>query len=230
MNTIAIIDLETSSLDAKTGHVIEAALCLYSIPDADVIRVRSWLVSAPAAEVEKTRHVHGISPAMAERHGVPFEDVTAQIHNIVTKEADVLGAYNAEFERAWLGSSLRECKPWVCLMSDVEYPLKSGKSLLAVAHVHGLQIGSLHRATDDVLLAARVLARCSEMGVSVAEMIDQAMRPKSLFMVADTSFDEARNAQAREAGFRFVRERGRWEKRMTAEAVAGLPFAVKECA
>ncbi len=231
MKTIGILDLETTSLDAKTGHVIEAALGLYSISSGSLIRVRSWLVSAPSSEVQKTEHVHGISADLVASHGVPFEDVTAQIHNIVTKEVDVLAAWNADFDRAWIGAQLRECRPWFCLMSEVDYPRKSSsKSLLSVAHAHGVQIGALHRATDDVLLVSRLLDRCGELGANVGEMVAQAMRPKSLFMVADTSFDEARNAQAREAGFRFVRERGRWEKRMTAEATSGLPFAVKECA
>jgi len=229
MDTLAIIDLETTGLDPATGHPVEVAIGLWSVEFRALIRCRSWLVAAPAAEVEKTVAVHGIPPALVAARGVPFEDVAKQVYAIVTKEAQAFVAYNANFDRAWLPAPVQNVAPWICACNDITWPRpSSSRSLLAVAHAHGVQVGALHRASDDVLLIARLLERCVELGADVDAMLARAMRPKGTFVVADTNFDEARNALAKEHGFRFDRPTKTWVRRLAREDVAALPFATRE--
>lgn len=239
MKVIGILDLETTGLEPATGHVVEAALLLYSLEFHAIIRARSWLCAAPAEEVAKTEHVHSIPPALVAARGVPFEDVAKQISAIATKEIDVLTSYNVAFDKEWFPPFVQNAKPWACLCNDVDWPKRSSnRSLLSVAHAHGVQIGSLHRAMDDVQLCARLLDRCVEIGVDLSAMLARAMRPKVLVEATtpkpwEMADDEwaALKAQLQDAGFRFVEKPvKRWERRIAREDIGTLPFPTKECA
>ena len=227
-SVIAILDVETTSLDPRDGHVIELAVALWSVEYRSIVRCRSWLCAAPAEEVAKTREIHGIPPALVLACGVPFEVVVDEAFAIVSGGADTCVAWNADFDRSWMPPSLQDAMPWADLCWDVEWPRRSSsRSLLAVAHAHGVQVGALHRATDDVLLVARLLERAAELGVDPASLIARALRPKSLFEVADKRFDEAKNAVYREHRFRFDRPTKSWRRRLPPEDVSLLPFDVQ---
>lgn len=231
MKTIAILDTETTSLDPATGHVVELALGLWSVEHRSLVRCRSWLISAPAEEVEKTRHVHGIPGALVASCGVPFEHVAEMVHAIVSKEATAILAYNAAFDRAWMPYAVQNVAPWVCACDDIAWPKASAsKSLLAVAHAHGVQIGTLHRATDDVLLVARLLERSAELGHDIDAMLAKAMRPKVLVEVAERGFDEARNALCKAHAFRWDAPTKSWRRSIARDDLASLPFRVVEVA
>ncbi len=227
IRTIGIIDVETTSLDSSTGHVIEVALGLFSIEHGALIRARSWLCAAPAEAVTATEHVHGIPPALVAARGVPFEEVAKQIHAITTKEIDVLAAHQADFDRAWFPLFVQNAVPWICTLEDIKWPHRStSRALTAIALAHGVGVVRAHRAMDDVLTLAALFDRAAELGEDLEAMLAHAMRPKARFAVADTTFDEARNVLAKEHGFRW--EKPNWIRAMAIADTASLPFAVRQ--
>jgi len=227
MNVLAILDVETTSTEPAIGHVVEAAFALWSVEHRTVIRARSWLCAAPPEGVEATRHIHGIPPELVTARGVAFHEVAKQIHAIVLKEATWIGAWNADFDRAWMPHDVQNVVPWLDLCWDIDWPKATpDRKLLSVAHAHGVQVGALHRAPDDVLLVARLLERCAELGYGPQALIDQALRPRAVFAVADRRFDEERNRQAKDLGFRWHPESKTWRKKVALDSVDSLPFAV----
>jgi DNA polymerase III epsilon subunit-like protein len=224
---LALVDLETTSLDPNAGHVVEVALGLYSVDHRCLIRCRSWLCAAPAEEVAKTESVHGIPPELVAARGVPFEEVAKQVHAIVTKEATVFVAHNADFDRAWLPLYVQNAAPWACSCHDISWPKPStSRGLTALALAHGIGVVAAHRALDDVLTLARLFERAAELGGDIPALLTRALRPKGVYAVADTKFDEARNALAKAAGFHW--EKPHWVRKMAHDDVAALPFAVRE--
>jgi DNA polymerase III epsilon subunit-like protein len=207
MRILAIIDLETTTADPATARIVETACCLWSVDHRAVINTVSMLVQGTENAARDINHI----PDALLPMGSPIDRALTFIGHFVAK-ADVIAAHFGEtFDRPvleahacpWVAS-----KPWLDT-NDIEYPRQSGRSLLAIAHVHGVQIGTLHRATDDVLLVARLLERLGELGADVPALIARAMRPKVRVIVADTSFSEERNAQAKTAGFTFDRATNR---------------------
>lgn len=226
---LGIIDFETTSLDPSTGYVIEAAFGVYDLEHASLIEVTSRLVKAPPGEVERTRKIHGIPSALPEKFGHRFESIVSQIREMLSDGAvDVMSAYNAKFDKSWLPSDVADACPWVCLCDDIEWPRESGgKSLLAVAHAHGVQIGSLHRAANDVLLCADLLTRAHELGADLVDLVTRGLRPKVRYR-ANVSFDT--NQLAKDAGFRWDPAGKMWWKEFVPEDVAALnlPFEIRE--
>jgi DNA polymerase-3 subunit epsilon len=227
VNVLALIDLETTSLDPVTGCVVEVALGLWSVDHRSLIRCRSWLCAAPVEEVAKTQGVHGIPPELVAARGVPFEEVAKQVHAIVTKEANVFVAHNADFDRAWLPLFAQNAAPWACSCNDIEWVRPStSRGLTALALAHGVGVVAAHRALDDVLTLARLFERAAELGGDINAMLTRALRPKGLYAISDRGFDEARNALAKSLGFRW--DKPNWVRKMAHDDVKALPFDVFE--
>lgn len=225
VNTLGILDVETTSLDPATGHVIEVAFGVYSLEYAELVDVTSTLVRAPADEAQKTFDVHRIPPALVEARGVDFDEASVTIEE-ASMNVDLLATYNAKFDSAWF-PSLKD-RQWLCLCNDMEYPRKaSNKSLLSVAHAHGVQIGTAHRAADDVLLCARLLTRCAELGMDLEDEVRRALRPKRRYR-ANVSYDA--NQLAKDAGFRWDASARIWWRDLVPEDVPSLnfPFQISE--
>lgn len=239
INTIALLDVETTSLDPATGHVVEVALALYSVEFRALIRARSWLCAAPPEEVAKTVHIHGIPPALVTARGVPFEEVAKQVGAIVTKEAQVFVAHLADFDRSWFPLHVQNAAPWVCSCNDIEWVRPStSRALTAVALAHGVGVVAAHRALDDVMTLARLFERAAELGGDLQAMFARAMRPKVL-VVANTPKPwempagqwEILKAQLQDAGFRFVEQpEKRWQRSIARDDIAALPFETREVA
>ena len=228
-NVLALLDVETTGLSPETDHVVEVGLALYSV-SRGLIRSRSWLCSAPAEAVEKTQHIHGISPLVVEAYGVPFADVAKMVGAIVTKETQAFCAYNADFDRAWFPLFVQNAAPWICAMADCAWPRPSAsRSLTSVALAHGIGVVRAHRALEDVLTLAALFDRAVELGADLPAMLARAMRPKARYEVADRSYSPERNAQAKAVGFRFDdKDPGnkRWIRSMATADVDALPFRV----
>lgn len=229
MKTIGIIDLETTSLDPTKGHVVEAALALFSVEHRCFIRARSWLIAAPPDEVAATQHIHGISPALVAARGVPFEEVCKQVHAIATKEVSVLCAHHAAFDRSWLPAFVQNVTPWFCTM-DFEWPKPStSRALIALALAQGVGVTRAHRALDDVMTLSAMFERSAELGADLPALITRALRPK-VRVVADVP--RSQNDTLKAHAFRWDPDRSQWWREMVREEVAALPFAndVRECA
>lgn len=226
-NRIAIVDLETTSADPATASIVEIAVCLWSVEHRIVESVFSTTVRATENPAE---HVNGI-PTAALTDATVQERAFASVGHFIAK-ADVIAAHNGDaFDRPilerlacpWVAP-----KPWLDTM-DLEWPRAcTSRALIQIAASHGVPIGTVHRAVDDVLLVARILERCTELGSDLPAMIAKAMRPKATFAVAATGFDEARNALAKANGFRWESAAREWRRTMAVDDAETLPFAVRQ--
>jgi DNA polymerase-3 subunit epsilon len=225
MRPIAIIDTETTSTDPATGHLLEVALALWSVEERALVRARSWLVQG--AETNEAIAVNGIRPSLL-RHGGPREDIVRLVSNIVFKECSIIVSHNIEFDRKWLPELDRY--HWVCSQDDIEWPrYSSSKGLTAVALAHGIGVVDAHRALADVLTVARLLERVAEIA-DLDAILAKAMRPRAVFEVAEKGFSEARNALAKESGFRWDAPTKSWRRRLALEDASTMPFAVRRVA
>lgn len=221
MDRIAILDTETSSLDPSTGTLLEVAVATFSVRLGKLIESHSWLACAASNEAEA---VNGLAVDLLA-YGDDPSRVVEHAREVV-RGCDAVVAHGAAFDRQWVPI---EGIPWICSCDDIEWPRKSStRSLAALALAHGVGVLDAHRAGTDVSTLVRLFERVHEMGVDLRAMLEKAMIPKCLFAVADRTYDEARNAKAKELGFRWNPDARRWERRMTTEQAAAMPFAVEQ--
>lgn len=214
---LLIVDVETTSLDPATGHIVElgAALC-----DAE-----HGLITCASTTVQAAEHggegVHGI-PAEAVAAGIPRGAVPAMLARMSRGEPVTHVAWNAAFDRAWLPP----LDPWLCAMDDAEWPRPStSRSLVAVALAHGVGVSRAHRAIDDVLTLVALLDRVRESDPGLVEWLRIAREPRAL-VVGHQAFEE--NDIAKSHGFRWDPEMRKWacmvRESMVTSFVEGLPF------
>ena len=230
MKALAIVDLEATNPDPATAAIVEVACCLWDVERRIVTSVYSTTVYA--AE-NPAQHINGI-PAEALVDAPAVNRAMASVGHFVEK-ADLIAAHNGDsFDRPVLEQHACpwvDSKPWVDTM-DFSWPRhSSSRSLIALAAAHGVPIGTVHRAVDDVLLVARLLERAAELGADIPAMLDKAMRPKVLVAaVTPKPWEMAEEEWAAlkgkllEAGFRFDSAAKRWAKKMPVESIAELPF------
>lgn len=233
MDTILILDSETTSLDPSTGRLVEVGVATFSVKHGKHIRARSWLVRGETNEAEE---INGI-PAELLSLGDERESVMRMVHSIAVRESSAIVAHGADFDRQWFTPEIQKL-PWICSCEDIVWPKRSpSRALSAVAIAHGVGVVDAHRAGPDVATLVRLFERVHEMGTDVAAMLAHASRPKVL-VAADTPkpWDigkdeyEAIKASIKDAGFRWDDPSKTWQRRMVREDIGTLPFAVREVA
>lgn len=222
INLIACVDTETQGLDPKEHRVIELGCVLYSVRHATIVESWATLIADDANQAEA---INRIPTEALKDHGRARDNALTVLSKLVAR-SDVWVAHRAEFDAGFLPDLQR---PMVCSKFDVEWPhSKLGASCVEMALAHGVPVVSAHRAMTDCMLIAKTLEAVQKSGHDMQAMFARAMRPRATFEIADRSFDAARNAKAKEIGFRWEDPPKRWVKRMAREDVAGLPFEVRE--
>lgn len=218
MNSILLLDVETSGLDPAVDHVIELGLVRWSVPHRSTIGSWSWLVQAPSNAAEK---VNGI-PAALLQYGRDVADHRAIIEKIAAnKDVDAIVAHNGDFDRAWLPDL---GKPWIDSAWDIDWPRAgTNRTLTGLALAHGLAVMDAHRALPDCQLLARLLERVGEMGHDVEAMLVRAMRPK-VRVVSRLPYSLENVAATKAAGFRWEPSTKEWWRMIAADDVGSLPF------
>lgn len=223
LRSILITDVETTGLDPATCQTIEVAAVLFDVAAASVVESFSSLIHATGNAAES---INRIRPATLAR--APESDrVWAQVGALIERAGPdtAFMAHRADFDRGFYPTKLAASLPWICSKFDVEWPRSAlGASLVDVALAHGVPVHANHRALTDCMLLVKVLERTAEMGGDLSAMLTRAMRPKAMFRVSETGFNEARNALAKAAGFRW--EKPHWVRSMPPEDAGALPFEV----
>jgi DNA polymerase-3 subunit epsilon len=167
------IDTETTGTDPKMDRIVEIALV--TMLGGQITGKRSWLVN-PQIEIPKEAFdVHGISnQAVADQP--TFDQLAGEILEALTGLLPV--AYNAEFDQAFLleelgraGAAHGKLPPaarskvrWIDPLiwaRELHQDAKS-KALGAIAGLLGIELENAHRATDDAVAAALVMAKFFE--------------------------------------------------------------------
>ncbi len=228
IESVVIVDTETTGLDPATATTIELAGVVYSVRFRAVVESFATLICNASNEAEAVNRIPVDALSVARQAGHAWKRLWDLV-DMATGPA-VFMAHRAEFDRGFINvqaPALVKRLPWVCSKFDVEWPRsKVGASCVEMALAHGVPVVSAHRALTDCMLIAKTLENVQADGHDLAALLARAMRPKAKFVVADTGFDEGRNALAKAAGFRW--EKPHWWRSMAVEDTAALPFAVRQ--
>jgi DNA polymerase III subunit epsilon len=210
---IAVVDTETTGVDATADRVIEASWALVQVATAKVLELHSYLFHSTVNPAEPINGIPVVLLALADEP----EPV------VLDRRVTAVVAHNAEFDRQWEVFRPLEL-PWLDTR-DWRWPRASADStLVQVALAHGVGVVAAHRAYTDVLTTCALLERVHEMGVSLSEQLEYARRPRQTYE-ALVSF--AQKDLAKTAGFKWEPERKRWTRRMLPEDVAALEFKTR---
>lgn len=213
MKLVTIIDTETSSLDPKTGELLEVGAALWSVTHRSLVHASSWLFRA---ERNDAQAVNGIPLVMAQEFG---QQTFPRGLVEWAAASDAVLAHNAAFDRQWLPQVEGR---WICTCDDIEWPEPTtSRSLTAIALAHGVGVVDAHRALADVLTLVRLLEAVSKRGHDVAAMLERGLRPKGTFK-ALVSYDDREQAKA--AGFRWDAPSKSWLRTMALDDAGRLPF------
>jgi len=190
VETLLILDTETSGLDPAKDVLLEVGAIRWSITYACVLSAWSTLVQAEKNDAEKVNRI----PTAALANASPREVVFGLLKQLAGK-SDAIVAHNAEFDRSFLPEL---GKPWVCSMEDIPWPdAKPGgfSSVVALALANDIAVAQAHRALTDCFLLARLFERMVEKGVDVRALIQHGLRPKATF-VSLAPFEEKDKVKA----------------------------------
>ena len=227
IQTVLIIDTETTGLDPATDAIVEIAGVLYSLEHRTTIAQMSTLLDfGKGNAAEETNRI----PPKALLHLSAEKEIPASLRHMAT-HADVFAAHRADFDRSFVAaadSHLAESLPWVDTKFDVEWPRsKHGDGLVHVALAHGVPVVSAHRALTDCMLLAALFERVQRAGKDLETMLKRALRPKAR-IVAEVPRE--RNDELKAAGFRWDPDRRQWWRTTFVDDVGSFAFPVRECA
>lgn len=227
LNTVLIVDAETTGVDRESDHVIEIGYVLWSVQHRTILEAYSGLLWA---EKNPAQAVNGI-PADALPQDAP--DGPWRMLGKAASRADAIVAHQADFDRAFLERGMSEfdtgaAKIWICTREDVTWPRAgAGQSLTAIALAHGCAVVAAHRAVNDCLLLARLFESVPDIAARLEAGYAHAQLPK-VRLVSLAPFEQKDEVKAH--GFKWDPGRREWWRVMAAADAAGLPFktAVRE--
>lgn len=233
METVLLLDTETTGLSVQTDHVIEVAVCLFDLNIGTPIESYASLIRGVANPAEEKNKI----PAMALLDAPRAADVWHRVVEVAEK-ADCIAAHRAEFDRAFVKAAIHkvasagdilawpEEAPWACTKTDFRWPSGGmGDHLVHLALHYGLGVCSAHRAATDVDMMARILSRVHQLGHSLPELFRRAVRPKKKY-VSLAPFEQ--KDVVKQHGFLWDGERRVWYRHMPPEDISALPFSVRE--
>jgi DNA polymerase-3 subunit epsilon len=158
---IALVDVETTGKDASVDRVVEVGIVIAR--GGEVVERRNWLVNPGRPIPKEASDVHKITDEQvqdAPAFEVVAQEITAMLAGCIP------AAYNAAFDRAFLGNEL--ARAGLSLRKDVEWldplvwarELQQGEKSRALGEVAarlGIALENAHRASDDAEAALRVL-------------------------------------------------------------------------
>jgi len=167
---LAVLDFETTGLNAAGDRVIEVAVVRLE-PGRGPQLALNTLIN-PQRPVAAT-HIHGIR----DRDVIDaptFREISGELVHAL--EGCVLAAYNAYFDMRFLdwemhAAGLADRPPYLCLMF-LRPLLGLGRrcGLDQACRVHAIEHATAHTAADDALAAARL------WGTYVPAMVDRSIR------------------------------------------------------
>ena len=222
INSILIIDTETTGLDENKDQVIEVGGILFDVKSRSVLSQISFLLPVKTNSAE---HINGI-PAYVSNISQPWEEALNFFLSLVNS-SDFLIAHNAEFDKKWFGKdSLPNLnKKWICSLNDINWSfkktLKSRPSVTDLALAFGIPVWNLHRALSDCYYLSEVFKKCQNL----EEILIKALEPKYIYK-AIVSYED--RLLAKKAGFQWNNHlQGAWTKKLSEDEAINLDFKVE---
>ncbi len=212
VRTAAVLDTETTSLDAATGRIIELAICPVSFDARGRIvgigPVHDWVEDPGHPLPAEIVRLTGLTEAVLA--GRTIDDEAALY---LLSSADVIIAHNASFDAAWIERRYPSIagKPWVCSLRDIDWRAQGyeGRQLGALLGEVAGFFNTRHRADADVAALVALLATTLPSGRTVcSEMLLAAQRP-TIRVVAEGAPFESKD-RLKQRGYRWDFAIRRW--------------------
>jgi len=164
---LAILDLETTGLDAVMGDAI-CEIGILKVKDRKIIDKFHSLVNPQRSMPQEAYEVHKISAADLEKAPL-FENIAVKLIDFLS--GCVLCAYNVEFDLSFIDQSLKKINHKPLDLASVDI-LAMARDILTlprynlevVAKSLGIDCGTdLHRALGDASLAYQVFIKLIDM-------------------------------------------------------------------
>lgn len=217
MDSVSILDTETTGLDPSRNKCIEVAVIRYSITHHAVIDCFSSLIIGESNEAESVNKI----PSQLLPYGMVREHAWEQVAEICSLTDHVL-AHNADFDKQWIPDTFPKMK-WIDTCNGIRWPMESrpGANLVQLSLDHGLAVMDPHRALNDCLMIARLLTRVAELGFDLTEMLQMGLRPTAVFRACVNYQDMD---IAKDNGFKWYNPDKMWIRKMAIEDTKALPF------
>lgn len=193
---ILFVDTETTSLDPKTGRIVEIAASLYCSQENRLIRSLCFILSDDTIKITpEITAINGITQKAIDELGVDFRSVFPLLYNNFVEKSDYLCAHNVPFDCAFIEAENERFgfpkweKPWIDTSVDLPYPFSiTTRKLTHLAAEHGFLNPFPHTALADVLTAyaifteyelGDILKRQGSPTILIAAMVDYANRIKA---------------------------------------------------
>jgi DNA polymerase-3 subunit epsilon len=209
MNTLLIIDLETTGLDPETDSLIELGAILYSIPERCTIQQISTLFPVVENPAQNINHI-----SVKASQTVRNTELVMTLFKKWVNMSDYLVAHNVEFDRKWFGKGILPVinKPWLCTYDDFIWPNNPHPtSLVNTALNHGIGVNQAHRALTDCQLIALLFDRIPNFEYLLKQAVQRSIEPKISIIANVTRNDKQ---QAKDRGFRFDWDNKIWVKKI----------------
>ena len=209
MNTLLIIDLETTGLDPATHSPIELGAILYSIPQRCTIQQISTLFPVVKNPAENINHI-----SAKASQTVRNTELVMTLFKKWVNMSDYLVAHNVEFDRKWFGKGILPVinKPWLCTYDDFIWPNNPHPtSLVKTTLHHGIGVNQAHRALTDCQLIALLFDRIPNLLDLVDQAVKRSIEPK-ISIIAYVSYDDRQ--QAKDWKFKFDWDNKKWVKKI----------------
>lgn len=208
-----VVDTETTSLDWRTGKIIQIAACPIQFDRrARVVGIgetRSWLQDPGEPLSPEIVRLTGLSDA--ELRGERIDDYAVEQ---MLADAHVIIAHNAIFDRPWWEARypLARAKPWCCSLREVDWKHHGyeGRTLGTLLDQVAGFFNGRHRADNDVNALVALLTATLPPGHTVgAELILTAGKQTLRFSANGSPF-EAKD-RLRQRGYRWAADRKVWQ-------------------
>ena len=191
--SIVFLDTETTGVNRTNDKIIELALKVATFEKSSgmIISIDQVYESFndPGEEIsQEITMLTGIGNDMVQGQSIDWGMV-----DTVLKDADIVVAHNASFDRAFVDkhSSVSPTKIWACSINDIDWlgrGFTSSKQEL-LCYWHGFYFNA-HRAMNDVDALLHLLTHSSyDVDKPVLELIENSQKPTYVIFATNFNYD-----------------------------------------
>ncbi len=222
IESVLILDTETTGLDENNDEVVEIGCILFNVPLKSVVSQLSFLLPVKNNAAE---FINGISVDVSNVKQ-PWEEAIQFFLKLI-ESCDFIVAHNAAFDKKWFGKGKLPSldKKWICSLDDINWSfkknIKSRPSVTDLALGFNIPVWNLHRALSDCYYISEVFKRIDNL----EDILLKATVPKFLYK-AIVSYED--RSLAKNAGFRWNNPvHGAWTRKLSEDEAIALDFKVE---